>query len=121
MEDFSPLLPLLRKLQDAHVHFVLHWLRPGGYHGGELELSPEDIVEFTPDFRELVAQAHGVTEGEFMWWLVEGWRIQCEGTTRKGRRCENSVLGTFDTTLWTPQQWIRRVREGGYCHLHGGA
>ena len=81
--------------------------------GGEMSLSPEDLVDVLQDEDAWLAKQYGISTDRFKAWRVYMQQNQqCTGNTRNGKQCKNRGGAQYVT----PQRFV--PGESDRCSLH---
>ncbi len=76
-----------------------------------ITLTEEQVLQYAEDPVGYLAKFYGVTKDEYLGWHRSGYRVQCAGKTRSGKRCRGSVARNIE-----PKEWA--ALQGSFCHQH---
>ena len=101
-------------LSRARINFYASYSQPGG--GGEMTLSPSDVLRYLSDKESVIANHLGVSPDEYMLWLDSEGTVFCSGTTKTGNRCRNMV----SRPQLSIEEWVELTKQAPRCKSHGG-
>ena len=103
---------VVQYLAERDVGFYVKHDSPGGQRS--VPIAAHQVAAYAADPTGFLAAQYGVSKEKWIGWHQAEYRVQCAGTTAKGKRCKSTVPGLF--CVDSPSLWAES--QGERCALH---
>lgn len=108
-------LNLLKALVESGCELAVNVPALGG--NRTVVATPEQALRLLQDKYEVYGELVGLRRTDYIEWVTSQGSVYCSGTTKKGNRCRNPIVGA---TLLDSLAWKDAHESSGYCAVHGG-